>query len=94
MSGVIRNDRCLKLSDLLFESTDLIFLHIDGTEYEIDLFADLFDIFCTFDDHILHIRRHFTIDLPSSLYGLRIRLTCGTRRCNYCNTLKPRMIVQ
>ena len=94
MCRVIRNYRCLKLRDLLFKRADLILLHINSTEYEIDLLADLLYIFRTLNDHVLNIRRHFHIDLPAAFYCISIRLSGRTRRSNYCYTLKPRMIIK
>ena len=94
MSRVVRYYRSLKLCDLFFKSTDLVLLHINSTEDKINLLTDFFNIISTLNDHILHVRRHLTVDLPSSLYRLGIRFTGRTRRSNHRYTLKPRMIIQ
>ena len=81
VSRVVGNNRALELSDLLFQSTDLVLLHIYSAESEVDLLAIFFDIVCTVNYHLLYEFRARYIKLPSSLYCLFVSLTGRSRRC-------------
>ena len=71
---VIGYNGCLEFGDLLFKSPDLILLHIDCAECEVDLLTILLYFISTVYDKILCIIRHRNIDLPSAFTGFFIPL--------------------
>ena len=95
VSGVVGADRALELRILFLESADLVLLHVDRAEDEIDLGGDLLCVCgCVVHDHVLVLVGHRNGHLPAAFTSLGIGLALVARRCCESNDLEPRMILQ
>ena len=92
MCGIVGNDRALSLRVTLLKSLDLILLHVNGTEAEVNLSGNLLNLLGVGDNHILVLLGKLFSHMPSALNYVAVLLArASCARCQY-GYVKPRVI--
>ena len=92
---VVGYDRAFCLCIAFFQCTDLIFLHVYGTEYEVHHACDLVNISsCIKQNHLLHRFRHRLLHCPAVADSFFISLSGRTGRSRQCSHMEPRVVFQ
>ena len=94
MRRVVGNDRALRLGVFFLERLDLVLLHIDSAEAEVDLCGYLFHILRIHDDHVLVLFGKLRGHVPSAVDALAVGLACRTAACRQRGDLKPGVVLQ
>ncbi len=92
--GVVGDDRRLGLCVLLLDRTDLILGHVYGGEDKVHILCNALHIRNVLHDDLCGRFRNGSVELPSSLYGLAVGLSCASSGGSDLRHLKPRMMLQ
>ena len=94
VSRVVGNDGTLRLCVFFLEGTDLILLHVDRAEAEVNLGSDLLHVVGVEDNHILVLFGKRGGHVPSALNDLAVRFARASGAGCERGHLKPRVVLK
>ena len=94
VGAVVGHDRALGLGVGFFQRLDLVLLHVDGAEHEIDLGGDFFHVGGVQHDHLFNALGHGSLHQPAAADGFLIGFPCAACTGREGNQIKPGVVFQ
>ena len=94
MRAVVGNDRALGFGVSFFQGLDLLFLHVDSAEHEINFGGNFLHIGCIQHDELLRTFRHRHLHQPAVTDCILIRFAGAARTRSHGGQVEPGVVFQ